>query len=93
MVRFIAQNPGLASRFTTTIEFDDYTDEELLAILDSIAADCGMSDRRSAVLRCPTRRFQAQAQSFFADVSPTPALKTLCGSRSLKCASISGGTE
>jgi Holliday junction resolvasome RuvABC ATP-dependent DNA helicase subunit len=38
MVRFIAQNPGLASRFTTTIEFDDYTDEELLAILDSIAA-------------------------------------------------------
>src|SRR6478672_9912881 len=38
MVRFIGQNPGLASRFTTTIEFDDYTDEELLAILDSIAA-------------------------------------------------------
>jgi SpoVK/Ycf46/Vps4 family AAA+-type ATPase len=37
MVHFIAQNPGLASRFTTTIEFDDYTDEELLAILDSIA--------------------------------------------------------
>jgi hypothetical protein len=38
MVRFIAQNPGLASRFTTTIEFDDYSDEELLAILDAIAA-------------------------------------------------------
>ncbi len=37
MVAFIAQNPGLASRFTTTIEFDDYTDDELLAILDSIA--------------------------------------------------------
>ncbi len=37
MVGFIAQNPGLASRFTTTIEFDDYTDDELLAILDSIA--------------------------------------------------------
>ena len=37
MVRFIAQNPGLASRFTTTIEFDDYSDDELLAILDSIA--------------------------------------------------------
>ena len=37
MVRFIAQNPGLASRFTTTIEFDDYSDEELVAILDSIA--------------------------------------------------------
>ena len=40
MVRFIAQNPGLASRFTTTIEFDDYTDDELLAILDSIADGC-----------------------------------------------------
>ena len=37
MVAFIAQNPGLASRFTTTIEFDDYSDDELLAILDSIA--------------------------------------------------------
>ena len=37
MVHFIAQNPGLASRFTTTIEFDDYSDDELLAILDSIA--------------------------------------------------------
>lgn len=38
MVRFIAQNPGLASRFTTTIEFDDYSDDELLDILDSIAS-------------------------------------------------------
>ena len=28
---FIAQNPGLASRFTTDIEFDDYTDDELVA--------------------------------------------------------------
>ena len=37
MVRFISQNPGLASRFRTTIEFDDYSDDELLAILDSIA--------------------------------------------------------
>lgn len=37
MLHFIAQNPGLASRFTTTIEFDDYSDDELIAILDSIA--------------------------------------------------------
>ncbi|MDN5795913.1 MAG: AAA family ATPase [Intrasporangium sp.] len=37
MAGFIASNPGLASRFTTTIEFDDYSDDELLAILVSIA--------------------------------------------------------
>ena len=37
MVEFIASNPGLASRFTTTIEFDDYDDDELLEILESIA--------------------------------------------------------
>lgn len=37
MVGFITSNPGLASRFTTTIEFDDYSDDELLAILRLIA--------------------------------------------------------
>jgi SpoVK/Ycf46/Vps4 family AAA+-type ATPase len=37
MVIFIAQNPGLASRFRTTIEFDDYTDEELVRILQQMA--------------------------------------------------------
>ncbi len=38
MVVFIAQNPGLASRFRTTIEFADYTDEELLDIFTSLAS-------------------------------------------------------
>lgn len=38
MVVFIAQNPGLASRFRTTIEFADYSDDELVAILTSMAA-------------------------------------------------------
>ena len=32
MEAFIAQNPGLASRFRTHIEFPDYTEDELLAI-------------------------------------------------------------
>jgi hypothetical protein len=38
MVVFIAQNPGLASRFKTVIEFEDYTDEEIVAILHKLAA-------------------------------------------------------
>ena len=33
MALFIAQNPGLASRFRTTIEFADYTDDELVGHL------------------------------------------------------------
>jgi SpoVK/Ycf46/Vps4 family AAA+-type ATPase len=37
MVLFIAQNPGLASRFRTTIEFPDYTDTELVEIFTGLA--------------------------------------------------------
>jgi SpoVK/Ycf46/Vps4 family AAA+-type ATPase len=37
MVLFIAQNPGLASRFRTTIEFADYTDDELVEIFSDLA--------------------------------------------------------
>ncbi|MBK6443625.1 MAG: AAA family ATPase [Actinomycetales bacterium] len=37
MVVFIAQNPGLASRFKTVIEFEDYTDDEIVAILHKLA--------------------------------------------------------
>jgi len=46
MAIFIVQNPGLASRFRTTIEFDDYTDEELVRILKQMAqaADYDLDD-------------------------------------------------
>ena len=46
MAIFIAQNPGLASRFRTTIEFVDYTDEELVRILKEMAkaADYDLDD-------------------------------------------------
>jgi hypothetical protein len=37
MAGFIASNPGLASRFRTTIEFDDYTDDELVDIFAALA--------------------------------------------------------
>jgi hypothetical protein len=37
MAFFIAQNPGLASRFRTTIEFADYTDDELVGIFHVLA--------------------------------------------------------
>ncbi|MGC4941043.1 AAA family ATPase [Kribbella sp. DT2] len=37
METFIAANPGLASRFRTTIGFEDYTDAELTEILSGLA--------------------------------------------------------
>ena len=37
MAEFIQNNPGLASRFRTTIDFEDYTDEELRAIFGHMA--------------------------------------------------------
>ena len=61
MAIFIAQNPGLASRFRTTIEFADYTDEELVRILKEMAKaadydlDDACVDRFSAILAI-TRR-------------------------------------
>jgi SpoVK/Ycf46/Vps4 family AAA+-type ATPase len=41
MDEFLASNPGLASRFPRRIEFDDYTDDELVTILRRHAADAG----------------------------------------------------
>jgi len=46
MAKFIDENPGLSSRFRTTIEFDDYTDDELIGIFTGMAttADYDVGD-------------------------------------------------
>jgi hypothetical protein len=58
---FISNNPGLASRFRTTITFDDYTDEELRNIFTQMAAKSdydlgeGVLDEFSALLAPQSR--------------------------------------
>jgi SpoVK/Ycf46/Vps4 family AAA+-type ATPase len=49
MARFLASNPGLASRFPTTVRFPDYTDDELVAIFASMAATAGYDMEDGAV--------------------------------------------
>lgn len=49
MAKFIDTNPGLQSRFNTTIEFDDYTGDELMSIFD------GLCNKNQFVLN-PTAR-------------------------------------
>ncbi|RAY11695.1 hypothetical protein DPM19_29175 [Actinomadura craniellae] len=43
MERFLAFNPGLASRFPTVLEFPDYTDDELVTIFEFMAAEAGFT--------------------------------------------------
>ena len=43
---FIAQNPGLESRFRTEIDFADYTDDELVAIFEVMASGAAVRRRR-----------------------------------------------
>ena len=51
MAAFIAANPGLASRFRTTIDFEDYTDDELVAILEHLASGADYELEPEAVER------------------------------------------
>jgi len=53
---FVASNPGLESRFRTTIHFPDYSDDELVAIFEQLCANAdfvpaaGCTDRLRALL-------------------------------------------
>jgi SpoVK/Ycf46/Vps4 family AAA+-type ATPase len=54
MTKFLAANPGLASRFPTTVTFPDYAEDELVAIFESMATAAGYTlydGVRDAVLR------------------------------------------
>ncbi len=71
MVAFISANPGLASRFKTTVEFDDYSDDELVAILRKLggAADYDVSRETEMTFRgilAGTARTQAFGNGRFA---------------------------
>ncbi len=51
MRRFITSNPGLESRFRLTLQFDDYSDEELVEIFSRIAADADFTPTDAAIVR------------------------------------------
>ncbi|RFS84542.1 AAA family ATPase [Actinomadura spongiicola] len=57
MQRFMASNPGLASRFPSTVRFPDFTDAELIEIFEARAAatglrpEAGVRDRVAELLR------------------------------------------
>jgi SpoVK/Ycf46/Vps4 family AAA+-type ATPase len=53
MARFLAANPGLSSRFSRTVMFEDYTSDELVTIFCHLAASAGYEcpDETLAVVR------------------------------------------
>lgn len=67
MRRFLASNPGLASRFPETIRFPDYSPEELGRILDLFGDDAGYrlapeAERHAAVF--VRKQWEARDQDF-----------------------------
>jgi hypothetical protein len=51
MAGFIATNPGLSSRFRTTIGFDDYTDDELTQIFARLAEGADYAPAEATLAR------------------------------------------
>ena len=61
MADFIASNPGLESRFGTTINFPDYTDDELIDIFEQACKDADFKPTGGCVDKLRTR-LKAQAR-------------------------------
>lgn len=67
MKSFLKCNTGLVSRFNKFINFPDYSDQELLEILDVMASDAGLSieqDARDAVGACLEKMSAGQKEEF-----------------------------
>lgn len=67
MARFLTSNPGLASRFNRTIEFEDYSPTELLAIFESMASDGGFiisPDARIHAAKLFASSYENRGQTF-----------------------------
>lgn len=62
MQRFLDSNPGLRSRFTTIVEFADYTPEEATLIFSSLAKDGGFVPTQEC-LDATTRHFRQRIES------------------------------
>lgn len=58
MKQFFSSNPGLESRFNTFIEFDDYNEEELFDILQSMCSqnDYVLSEETKTLLRTEIKK-------------------------------------
>jgi len=67
MEEFIASNPGLESRFTTYLQFPDYSAAELAEIFNRMAAQSGLvchPDTAAAVLAMAGKLFAARTEHF-----------------------------
>lgn len=67
MKSFLKCNTGLVSRFNKFINFPDYSDQELLEILDVMASDAGLTieqDAREAVGACLEKMGAGQKEEF-----------------------------
>jgi SpoVK/Ycf46/Vps4 family AAA+-type ATPase len=67
MERFLSSNPGLRSRFSRTLLFEDYANEELLAILADMAAHEGFILTAASFAQLGARLEIARMQPGFAN--------------------------